>query len=143
MIKSCKISFSHDNEAGISVSPKLGATLLGNVKQMVVMSSCYKSVYCTLTAFTVRAWNLKLPLFCASVCMMTLVAFCLLCTVQLRNVSLAGRHALSQRHNVFYLFFSTQQKMALLSRRRSMKSCWPQTDLTSLGVIHSWTRPSQ
>lgn len=36
---------------------------------MVGTSSCYKSVYCTLTVFTVRAWILKLPLFCASVCM--------------------------------------------------------------------------
>lgn len=71
-----KISFSHDNRAGISVSTKLGATLFGNVKQMVGTSSCYKSVCCTLTVFTVRAWILKLPLFCASVCM-TLVFYAL------------------------------------------------------------------
>lgn len=134
-----KISFSHDNGAGISVSTKLGATLFGNVKQMVGTSSCYKSVCCTLTVFTVRAWILKLPLFRASVCM-TFVFYALYsCVMCLSPVVTHYRNDTKS----FFFFFFTLQKMALLSRRRSTKSCWPQTDLTSPGVIHTWTRPSQ
>lgn len=125
--------------SGIPVSTNIATILLGNVNQMLGTSSYDKSEYCTPAVFTALGWILKLPLFRVS-CVL-LFPFCLLCNVQLQNVSPLGKHALWQCHKVSY--FLSLQKMALLSLRRSTKSCWPRTDLTSRGVIHTWTRPSQ